>query len=192
MDDSVGDYFVDRTGGTARIEDFTVLVHRLPPEPAEEAEIGHSARDESVAPNSSARYLKRPRNSLPEDAVVTRYANGYGVEGHGLTHKRQRLNYAALGDVLEQRDRPIASQERDSQGSIHIVENSQRSPRTSRMSCRHSTHGVTQLTLFQNLICMHYQRPFIPLILTHLCPLIKSLRSYQTHSLLGARYLAMT
>lgn len=140
--DSVGDYFVDRTGGTARIEDFTVHVHRLPPEPAEEVELVHSARDESVAPNSSARYLKRPRQSLPKDAAVARYANGYGAEEREVTHKRQRLNYGAFGDVLEQRDRPMISQERDSESSVHLIENSQRSPRTNRRSCKYSTLGT--------------------------------------------------
>lgn len=140
--DSVGDYFVDRIGGTARIEDFTVHVHRLPPEPAAEVELVHSARNESVAPNSSARYLKRPRQSLPKDAAVARYANGYGAEEREVTHKRQRLNYGAFGDVLEQRDRPIISQERDSESSVHLVENSQRSPRTNRRSCKYSTLGT--------------------------------------------------
>lgn len=140
--DSVGDYFVDRTGGTARIEDFTVHVHRLPPEPAEEVELVHSARDESVAPNSSARYLKRPRQSLPKDTAVARYANGYGGEECEVTHKRQRLIYGAFGDVLEQRDRPIISQERDSESSVHLVENSQRSPETNRRSCKYSTLGT--------------------------------------------------
>ena len=130
MDDSVGDYFVDRTSGNARIEDFTVLVHRLPPEPAE---LPPSFRDASVAPNSSARYLKRPRHSLLKDAVVGRYAGNYAHEGNGSTNKRQRLDYGAHGGALEA-DRPINSHERDLEGSVCVIEDSQQSPRTSRRS----------------------------------------------------------
>ncbi|MCJ1247055.1 hypothetical protein MMC30_004266 [Trapelia coarctata] len=131
MDDSVGDYFVDRTSGNARIEDFTVLVHRLPPEPAE---LTPSFRDESVAPNSSARYLKRPRHSLLEGAAVGRYASGYAREGDGVANKRQRLGYGAHHGALDS-DCPMNSRERDDpDGSISLVEDSQQSPRTSQLN----------------------------------------------------------
>lgn len=132
QDDSVGEIFVDRTSVNAQIEDWTVLVRRLPPDPGEHIT---SFREESIAPNSSARYLKRPRPSLLEDATTGRYANGYAHEGYGVTNKRQRLDYSGHGGTLDP-DRPINSRERDLGGSVFLVEDSQQSPRASRRSYR--------------------------------------------------------
>ena len=137
QDDTVWDYFVDRTSVNARKQDFTVHVYREPPEPTEHI---HSFRDESVAPNSSARYLKRPRHSLLKDAAAEQYASSYAREGSGLTNKRQRLDYETPGGVLD-KDCPLTFLERDLENSVCIVENSQRSPRTSRRFCRNQQRG---------------------------------------------------
>ena len=148
MYDRIGEYFDDRSTDDQSKDDGVpktsiALLHRHPPDPAE---LQNVRRFGSLMPESAAIPRKRP-------LTITQHVHHNGFEiwdpeqPNGM-RKRQKTQQACQNEGLNiHQDEPIVSREEGgglcrssqmscTQGSVHQVIDSQRSPRMNRTSCR--------------------------------------------------------
>ena len=134
MDDKVGDFFDDR--GTSKEVPITsiVLIRRFAPDPTELQNLQDIRRYGSLMPESAARPRKRP---LP-DALQDRHGSS-GILRAGLPNRPEKRQRIQDTERISNPDRPILSREdavggyhisqaSGTEGSVHQVIDSQRSP----------------------------------------------------------------
>ena len=128
----VGDYFDDR-GADGNIRNSILEVHRYPPTPHQ---LESLQRFSSLAPTSSVRPRKRPLE-LPSQIPSIEEWDGEAITSCEIRNKRQRTfaGYPHPAVRQEQSGRPFhSSQTSGTQGSIHHVLDSQKSPGKKRAS----------------------------------------------------------
>lgn len=151
MYDRIGEYFDDRSTDDQSKNDGVpktsiALLHRHPPDPAELHDV---RRFGSLMPESAAIPRKRPLTIT--QPVHRNGFDGLGPEQPNSMRKRQKTQqmYDSDGLIIHQ-DEPILSREEvvgvsrssqtwGTQGSVHQVIDSQRSPTLDSMSCRNQT-----------------------------------------------------
>ena len=147
MYDRIGEYFDDRSTDDQSKDDGVpktsiALLHRHPPDPAE---LQNVRRFGSLMPESAAIPRKRPL--IIAQQVHQNGFEGWGPEQPNSMRKRQKTQQAGQNESLNiHQDEPIVSREgvvgvcrssqmSGTQGSVHQVIDSQRSPRMNSTSC---------------------------------------------------------
>ena len=150
MYDRIGEYFDDRSTDDQSKDDGVpktsiALLHRHPPDPAE---LQNVRRFGSLMPESAAIPRKRPLTITQQ--VHHNGFEGWGPEQPNSMRKRQKTQQACQNEGLDiHQDEPIVSREEvvgvcrssqmsGTQGSVHQVVDSQRSPRMNSTSCLQS------------------------------------------------------
>ncbi len=147
MYDRVGEYFDDRSTDDQSKDDGVpktsiALLRRHPPDPAE---LQNVRRFGSLMPESAAIPRKRPLTIAQQ--VHRNGFEGWDPEQPNGVRKRQKTQQACHDDGLDiHQDEPMisreeivgvcrSSQKSGTQGSVHQVIDSQRSPRMNSTSC---------------------------------------------------------
>ena len=147
MYDRIGEYFDDRSTDDQSKDDGVpktsiALLHRHPPDPAE---LQYVRRFGSLMPESAAIPRKRPLTIAQQ--VHRNNFEGWDPEQPNSMQKRQKTQQAYHNEGLNvHQDEPIMSREEvagvcgssqvsGTQGSVHQVIDSQRSPRMNSTSC---------------------------------------------------------
>ena len=151
MYDRIGEYFDDRSTDDQSKDDGVpktsiALLHRHPPDPAELHDV---PRFGSLMPESAA--IPRKRLLTITQQVHQNGFDGWGPEQPNSMRKRQKTQQAYDNEgLIAHQDEPILSREEGvgisrssqtwgTQGSVHQVIDSQRSPTMDSTSCREQT-----------------------------------------------------
>lgn len=151
MYDRIGEYFDDRSTDDQSKDDGVpktsiALLHRHPPDPAELHDV---RRFGSLMPESAAIPRKRPL-TIPQQVHRNGF-DGWGPEQPNSMRKRQKTQQPHDNEgLVSHQDEPILSREEvlgasrssqtwGTQGSVHQVIDSQRSPILDSTSCRNQT-----------------------------------------------------